>query len=153
VLAELIKDADPKQYAILLPKFQEHRERALALFSAELTKTAAFDWKDPPLDPAWSVPDPALVRQLESAHGLLAERFALCQALPQEQFVAVAEGLRRSGYRPIRLRPYRVGKEVHVAAVWNRDGRDWQMVWNLPAKEILERDADARAKGWIALDV
>src|SRR5207245_2141831 len=140
VLADLLADADLKQYATLFPLLQAQPERAVARLTEELAKTPGFDWKDAPLDPAWAAPDPALVRQVEAAGGLVAERFALCQALPLEQFEAVAAGLRRGGYRPIRLRPYAVAASgplagsaqkpasgplaatVQVAAVWTRDG-------------------------------
>src|SRR5262249_20312082 len=123
-LAELVKDADAKQYAVLWPRLQEHAERAAALMKPELTRTLAPPWNDPPLEPAWAAPDPALVGQIEGAHGLVAERFALCQTLPLPQFVAVTAGLSRSGFRPIRFRPYAAGRTVLVAAVWRRDGRD-----------------------------
>ncbi|MCI0463375.1 MAG: SUMF1/EgtB/PvdO family nonheme iron enzyme, partial [Gemmataceae bacterium] len=43
MLAELIKDADPKQYAVLWPRIQQHRERTIALMHQELAKTAATD--------------------------------------------------------------------------------------------------------------
>jgi formylglycine-generating enzyme required for sulfatase activity len=42
-LAELIKDADPKQYALLWPRLEKHRERAIDLMKQELTKTAAME--------------------------------------------------------------------------------------------------------------
>src|SRR5262249_30900569 len=42
-LAELVKDADPRQFAVLWPKLREHRERALTLMSQELARTPAPD--------------------------------------------------------------------------------------------------------------
>jgi formylglycine-generating enzyme required for sulfatase activity len=171
VLADLLADADPKQYATLWPRLEAHRERAMAVLSAELAKTAGFDWKDAPLDPAWAAPEPDLVRQLEAAEGMAQQRFAFCQALPLEQFDAMAGRLRRCGYRPVRLRPFAVatggppggssGKPtggppvatVQVAAVWTRDGRDWQAVHGLTAEEVRRQDAERRAAGFIPADV
>src|SRR5216683_3165334 len=42
-LAELVKDADFRQFAVLWPKLRQHRERAPALLSQELAKTPAPD--------------------------------------------------------------------------------------------------------------
>ncbi len=159
LLADLLKDADDQQYAKLWPKLLPYREQAIARMSAELARTLPPEWKDAPLDPAWATPDPALVRQLTDAHGLLAERFALCQTLPLERFNAVAEGLRRCGYRPIQFRPYHTGERTAepgrhlVAAVWTRDGRAAQWVQGVPAEEIRKHDAAWRQQGYVPVDV
>jgi serine/threonine protein kinase len=105
-LTDLLADADERQYTVLFPKVQAHRDRAVARLTAELDRALAPDWKDAPLDPAWAAPDAGLVRQVEAADGLVAERFALCQTLPLEQLDAVADGLAKSGYRLLNLRPY-----------------------------------------------
>jgi formylglycine-generating enzyme required for sulfatase activity len=99
----------------------------------------------------------------------VAKRFALCQALPLEQFDAVAGGLRRCGYRPVRLRPYAAATggppveakptggppiaTVQVAAVWTRDGRDGQAVHGLTAAEVRRQDGERRAAALIPADV
>src|SRR5262249_59670814 len=62
--------------------------------------------RDPPLDPKWEQPSAELVREIEEAGGVVAERFALCQALPLQRVQAVTEGLRAAGYRPVRVRPW-----------------------------------------------
>jgi formylglycine-generating enzyme required for sulfatase activity len=105
-LTELLLDADERQYAVLLPKVQAHRDRAVARLTAELDRALAPDWHDAPLDPSWGAADAARVRQVEGADGLVAERFALCQTLPLEDFDAVANGLAKSGYRLVQLRPF-----------------------------------------------
>ena len=48
-------------------------------------------------------------------------RFAFCQTLPIEHWKAVADALRESGYRPIRVRPFWNGTAVQLAAAtrWN----------------------------------
>jgi serine/threonine protein kinase/formylglycine-generating enzyme required for sulfatase activity len=171
VLADLLADAGAPAYALLFPRLERHRERAVGLLSAELLRTATWDWKDAPLDPAWAAPAPALVRQMEAAQGLVAERFAFCQALPLERFDSVAAGLRRAGYRPSRLRPYAVATggppvgswekltggppvaTVQVAAVWLRDGRACQAVHGRTAAEVRQQDAEQRAAGFIPADV
>src|SRR5262249_56469702 len=85
------------------------------------------DWGDPPLDKSWTKPDAALVGRIEAAGGLIAERFAFCQAMPLDEFLATAEALRPSGYRSVRFRPYADGPAGRLAAVWTRDGRKWRI--------------------------
>jgi formylglycine-generating enzyme required for sulfatase activity len=171
VLADLLVDGDERQYAVLFPKVQAHRDRAVARLRAELDRALAPDWKDTPLDPSWAAPGAALVRQVEAAEGLVAGRFALCQTLPLEQLDAVAEGLAKSGYRLVNLRPYSVATggppvaeaaaggppaatgRVQVAAVWMRDGQEARWAHGLTADEAGKRDADWRGKGLVPLDV
>src|SRR5208283_2591467 len=59
---------------------------------------------------------------------------------PLDEFLATAEALRRSGYRPIRFRPYADGKTLHVAAVWTRDGRNWRISSGMTADEVRQQD-------------
>jgi formylglycine-generating enzyme required for sulfatase activity/tetratricopeptide (TPR) repeat protein len=136
LLADLLMDADPRAYARLFPAAEQQAARALPIFQAELLKTADPDWNDRPLEPTWAKPDPALASRIESAQGLVADRFAFCQAMPLEEFRPVAEELWKSGYRPVRLRPYADGSTVQVAAVWARDGRNWRLALDLTADQI-----------------
>src|SRR5262249_17838924 len=139
VLAGLLMDADAGQFAALLPKVREHGKQAAALLRRELGRNpepaggrgAGFQ---PAGGEAGQMPAPRVVEEVEQARGMVAEHFALCQALPLGRFAAVAEALGRSGYRPVRFRPYVRASggltppaAVQVAAVWARDGRDWQM--------------------------
>jgi formylglycine-generating enzyme required for sulfatase activity/serine/threonine protein kinase/tetratricopeptide (TPR) repeat protein len=153
VLTDLIADADPKQFALLLPLLQRHREQALARLRRDIERSAAPDWQDRAPDPAWPQPDPALVQEIERADGLVSERFALVQTLALERSGPVLEALRRSGYRPVCYRPYNVGAAVQVAAVWTRDGRDWQLTQDLSAAAVRGSDAEWRTRGYVPLDV
>ncbi len=111
-LAELLMVADPKAYLEPLPGRREAgRNRSLPVFQAELAKKATYSWNDPPLDPSWTKPDATLVSRIESAQGILAERFAFCQTMPLDEFLTTAEALRKSGYRPVRFRPYADGQD------------------------------------------
>jgi hypothetical protein len=118
-----------------------------------LDKTLAPDWKDAPLDATWPAPDGALRRQVEASAGLVAERFALCQALPLEEVDALATGLGRSGYRLLQLRPYPAGPRVRAAALWVRDGQRVRWGQGLTAAEVNKQDAAWRAQGLVPLDV
>ena len=112
----------------LFPVAEKRAEQVLPVFQAELAKKATYSWNDPPLDPSWTKPDAALVSRIESAQGILAERFAFCQTMPLDEFLTTAEALRKSGYRPVRFRPYADGQ---VRA--GRGGLDprWSQLANL----------------------
>jgi serine/threonine protein kinase/formylglycine-generating enzyme required for sulfatase activity len=157
-LTDLILDADPRQYPQLLSKLLEHakagqRAGPLDRLGRELAKAPTPSWEDPPLGPAWGPLDQAVVREVHEAHGMVAERFALCQTLPLERFAAVAKALGRSGYRPTRVRPYRAGAAVQVAAVWARDGRDWKMALGATAEGARAEDAAWQKQGYCPVDV
>ena len=169
ILADLLLDADEKQYAVLYPKAKDQAE-CVALLHAQMDKKLHPQWNDLPLRPSWKEPDAELKNQVETVHGVLAERFAWCQTMPLDNFQRVAESLRRSGYRPTRFRPYvrsdrihavrssnRLAKSGHhellVAAVWTRDNRDWQLVYGLTAEEIRKRNAEYQEKEYQPIDV
>jgi serine/threonine-protein kinase len=151
-LARLVKDAQPYQFGMLLRELKAHRDLAVSVLSRELTRTAFPDWQDPPGE-GWRSPSPALVRRITAADGLVAERFALCQTLPLDQLVAVAEGLRPCGYRPVRVRPYQAGEALRVAVVWTRDGRDWRLIHGVRAAEVRRRDDAWCQEGFLPVDV
>ena len=153
VLADLLLDAEPKQFRALYPKLAAHRDEAIKLLNAELDRTLSSRWNDPDLEPSWATPDPTVAQQIKSAHGLLEQRFAFCQTMPLDDFIQVAEALRQSGYRPTRFRPYASKEGVNVAAVWTRDGREWQLLQGLTADEIRQRDEELRADDFIPVDV
>ena len=132
LLADLLMDADPKAYAASLPRRRAARRRRRCPCSRPSSPGRRHSpWNDPPLDPSWTKPDAALVSRIEGGQGLLAERFAFCQTMPLDEFLTTAEGLRKSGYRPVRFRPYADGQAVRVAAVWTRDGRNWRIASGL----------------------
>ena len=152
-LADLLMDADPKAYLSLFPLAQRHAEKTVPAFQAELGKTATFDWNDRPLEATWTTPGAALVARIEAAGGLLAERFAVCQTMPLDEFLATAEALRPSGYRPVRFRPYADGAITRVAAVWTRDARNWRLASGLTAEQVRNQDEKNRTQRFLPVDV
>ena len=111
-------------------------------------------WNDPALADSWTEVDATAKSQVEEAGGLVAERFAFCQTMPLDAFVATAEMLKGSGYRPTRLRPYADGRAVRVALVWARDGRNWLSASGLTAEQVRERDDELRRAGlYVPVDV
>lgn len=145
-LVDLINDAQPEQFHILFPALEKQRDKAIGLLAAELEKKAAPNWNEPPLDPAWGELPAEVVARIEGAEGLVAERFAFCQALPLKDFEPLAAEMGKCGYRPLRLRPYSTGERVSVSAVWRRDGLDWQVAHDLSADKLLARDKQFRAE-------
>ncbi len=153
LLADVVMDADEKQFAVLFPKLKGHGEGGTKPLLAEIDRQLQRQWTDPPLNSAWQKPDATLVQKIESAQGILVERFAFCQTMPLDDFAHVVETLWKSGYRPTRFRPYPVGTAVHVAAVWTRDGQDFRMAHGLSAEELAKRDANYRKKPFQPVDV
>jgi serine/threonine protein kinase len=155
-LADLLLDADDAQFAVLFPKLAEHADLGTKLLLdrlAELDLPLQPKWNDPPLDSLWTKPDAKLARKIEAAHGLLRERFGFCQTMPLEEFRAVANELRPSGYRPIRFRPYATDQNVLVAAVWTRDRQEWRLAHGLSAAEVHKQDDEYGKQSFHAVDV
>ena len=153
LIADLLMDSDIMAYAAFFPIAQRHEAKTLPLFQAEILKEPSYLWNDPPLDPSWTTSDPTLTGKIESAQGMLTERFAFCQTMPLDEYVKVAEALRHSGYRPTRFRPSTDGKTLRVAVVWTRDGLPWRIVRNRSADEIRQTDERSRKEGYLPVDV
>ena len=145
--------ADPKPYSILFPIAQRQPPRFLPLFQAEINKKATYQWNDPPLDASWTQPDPTWKTRIESAQGLLDDRFAFCQTMPLDEFLTTVGALRKSGYRPVRFRPFADGQAVKVAAVWARDGRSWRFSSGLSRDQIRETDDKNKNDQFLPVDV
>jgi formylglycine-generating enzyme required for sulfatase activity/tetratricopeptide (TPR) repeat protein len=105
-LTELIVAADAVSDKSLFPVLQQHQTIAVKKLEAVLAHRLEPDWKDAPLDPLWTEPSPAIRAQIESAHGMITERFSYCLDMPLAKFLELAETLRASGYRPTRVRPW-----------------------------------------------
>ena len=177
MLAELVKDADETQFAIVFSRLQEHGKAAIPLLESELQRTLTPDWQDPPLSDDWRPVEPLLVTQIEAAKGLLTERFAFCQSMPLDQFPAICEALRASGYRPTRVRPYlsllplaggavsaasaqpgptqadRPDEGVYAAAIWTRDEKSWQLQPAVTKNELSGPATPATQDGLVLQDV
>jgi formylglycine-generating enzyme required for sulfatase activity len=152
-LGGLLMEADAKQFARLWAKFAALGEAASRPLNEELNKTLEHRWKDPPLEPSWKAAGADLVGLIEGSGGWVDERFALCQTMPLEEFVKVADGLRPCGYRPVHMRPYRHDSRVVVAAIWARDGRDWHLSTGLSVTEIAKEKDRNQKEGYGPADV
>ncbi len=151
--ANLLLEADPTAYAACFGIIQYGEPLVLPLFQAELARKLTLSWNDPALDPSWITPKAALAGKIESAQGMLTERWAFCQSMPMDEFVEAAEALRPSGFRPTRFRPYADGKSLRVAAVWTRDGRPWRLAHDQSADQLRQTDERNRKEGYLPVDV
>ena len=151
-LAELIFEAQPKQFVALYDEFAAQGNKALALVDAELQRKAA-SWKDSPLDSTWTKLTGEVTQTIQQAQGLVTDRFAFCQTLPLEELAPLTEKLRKSGYRPLRLRPYAHNGSVQVAAAWTRDGRDFRLMTGQSVEAIQKVDEEQRLAGFTVVDV
>ncbi len=150
MLADLLPDADEKQFAVLLPKLQDHDRRVAAgALQSALDERVGDLWKDGPLDPSFSPLDPTLVQTVEAADGMLDQRFGFCQTMRLDELTDLAEKLKVSGYRPIALCPYGVGKAARIAAVWTRDGREFRLIYGATAAEVQQQDAQCQQDGFV----
>jgi len=153
LLADLLLAAEPKPFAILYPIADRQSTEILPLLAAEINKKLTPTWNDPPLDPSWSEPSADLKGRIERAQGMCLLRLAFCQTMPLEDFRAAALNLGKSGYRPLRFRPYADFPVVRVAAVWARDGRPWCMSSGLTAEEVRLEDKRNRQDKRLPVDV
>lgn len=154
-LTDLLLDANEDQFVVLFPELEQHAEAAIPLLNGVLQQEIVFDWQDAPLDANWIKPAQEIVDKIKGADGLIAERFAICQTMPLDEFLRVADELRNSGYRPLQFRPFPIGKSksIHIVAVWKRDGRDWKLAHNASAETIRERDSELGEQGFRPMDV
>jgi serine/threonine protein kinase/formylglycine-generating enzyme required for sulfatase activity len=149
----LLKSADLRSAAVLVPVLMKHEREARAGLEAELQNTLTPDWKDAPLKSDWSTPEESLLQAIQTGHGLIDTHFAFCQTMALADFLRVADRLRPCGYRPFCVRPYADGDTVRVAAVWTRDGGIWELLPDASAAEIGARDLLLRQKGYAPVDI
>jgi formylglycine-generating enzyme required for sulfatase activity len=149
MLFGLLLDADAGQHALLRPLLARHKEQAVARMRAELDRRPDY-WEDGPLAEPWKAPDQAIVAEVEKRGGIVAERWALCQALLINRLAATTQALGQAGYRPVSVRPWR---RAHVALVWARDGVEWKLEHGLTLEALKRRDAGHQKAGLIPADV
>ncbi len=154
-LVELVKDADEKQFEILLQALTKLpvRTNVVAALENELTRRLSPRWPAARADDGPAV-DPALRRVVEQeGQGLVTEAFAFCQTLPCDAFRAAAAVLKAAGYRPLCVRPYATPQGVLTAAAWVRDGRPSRWKEGKSVSEIRALDKKYQGEGYWPVDV
>jgi serine/threonine protein kinase/formylglycine-generating enzyme required for sulfatase activity len=152
----LLESLHLSRRAALLTKLEKIGAPAIPFLEAQLARRVEdvrADWNDPPEAAEWPAPDPILARRISAADGAISEHSAFCLTLPLEDFGALAKGLASAGYRPARVRPYRDLDRVRVAAVWDRDGRDFQFDPALTETEAREQIAGERMEKELLIDL
>jgi formylglycine-generating enzyme required for sulfatase activity len=153
-LAELAMTADARHHALFADAIRgPNRAAVVSRLRAELARTIDPDWQDPPLKAGWEPVSAATLSAIEGAQGMVRDRFAFVQTLPLEAFEPLAQALARSGYRPVRVRPYVADGRVRAGAVWKRDDVAWKFGSGLTAGEVRTRDDELRAAGFQPADV
>ena len=143
LLIELLKDADPQQYDIVMPRLRNHATEAAgaltSLFEADRTYGPEYNAE--------------LSAVFEAASGMLHEHFAYCNTMGFSEFLRIAETIRPFGYRPVRCRPYNESGEIRVAAVWRRDFISWWLGHGLSPECLANTDAAWKSCGYSPVDV
>ena len=121
------------------------RDEAVAYLQAELRSGG---YREQGRGLLWGTVEPLLADELVMANGVLTRRFAFCQSMPLDKFQEVAGRLGKSGYRPVRVRPYGFHEQTLVAAIWYRDFRDWEVTL-----EASREDIDGQLAGFVLVDV
>jgi formylglycine-generating enzyme required for sulfatase activity len=152
LLVDLLMDAAPEAYSELLPIVREKHVETLPLLRAEIGKEATREWNESSGDASWKELDAKAKNSIESACGIVGDRFAFCQTMLLDDFIAIAEGLRKSGYRPSRFRPYADKPVVRVAAVWVQDGRKWRIAHDQTKEQVSRQTELDRTDGFVAVD-
>jgi Tetratricopeptide repeat/AAA ATPase domain/Bacterial tandem repeat domain 1 len=152
-IADLILDCRASSLEIFMKQI-EATPHVVDYLREFLKKRATYEWKDTADERPWPQPDlKTLQKRFESGSGIVNDRFAFCQTMLLDEFLEVAKQMKPSGYRPTRLRPYRDGSIVRVAAVWERDNRGWEFAVSMTKEEILEKNRAMRSRSFVPVDV
>ena len=146
-LAELLMVSDPKAYLSFFPIAERQRQKDLASVPSRACQESHVLLERSAARSTWTKPDASLVSRIESAQGILAERFAFCQTMPLDEFLTTAEALRQSGYRPTRFRPYAEGKSFGWRRSGLRDGRPWRLAHDLSAERSARPTSGTARRG------
>jgi serine/threonine protein kinase/formylglycine-generating enzyme required for sulfatase activity len=153
LLAELIQVADGPMFETILARLGPHGERAIAPLTRALSQEVEATVGAPTHKTHWRRPGRASVVEADRAQGLVLEDCAICQTMELDRFDGFAQSLRPAGYRPVRVRPFDEGGIIRVAAVWVRDGRDWQVLLGAGPEKVAATDAECRGLGYEPVDI
>ncbi|MCE9566699.1 MAG: SUMF1/EgtB/PvdO family nonheme iron enzyme [Planctomycetes bacterium] len=152
-LAEMAMTVDARHHKLFAEAVKQKSGAVVPVLKAELAKVVVPDWHDSPLNPTWKEVAAETVKQIETAEGLVHDRFAFVQAIPLAEFESLANVLTPSGYRPVRVRPYVTDGRVMIAAVWQRDGVAWKFLSGADAEAVRRKDDHLRLDGFQPVDV
>jgi formylglycine-generating enzyme required for sulfatase activity len=155
LLADAVANTGQLEAKILVPALGNLGNKGVEALEKILKTEPSVDWQDIPLDPSWKAVSEDVRKSIEQAHGMIAERFAMVQDMPLEQFLSVAEELRQSGYRPTRVRPWilenQESPQTLIASIFYRDGGAWKIDAGLKKSDI-PAGSDYAEKDALVLD-
>ncbi|MEZ6130239.1 MAG: protein kinase [Planctomycetaceae bacterium] len=151
-LSNLILDANPVQFEVVLPYLQKNRAKCIPLLKQILAKNVEAKWDDVDRS-SFAEPDATDQQIIKSASGVLTADFAFCQNMPLATFREFARQLSPKGYRPICFRPFEGDSGILVAAAWTRDGRPWDINDGASAEKLNADNEAGMAEGKWPVDV
>ena len=155
-LVDLVIMADAPSDRALFPVLKKHLDVAVKRFESILDRSAKPNWHDGPLDKNWVEPDAMILASIESAHGIIGERFAYVVDMPMDKFIDVAEKLRTNGYRPTRVRawnPEPPASAAQISAIWRRDNKRWHLEFKMDKSALPAIDKNAEKDGLLLDDI
>ncbi len=155
LLTRVVLDADPATDKILFPLLFPLRDEAVSHFHKVLDRSLYPEWLEGQIDARWQEPTEAIKSRLEAGRGGITDRFAYCLDISLDDLLALAELLRASGYRPIRMRPH-VGDDTDnpkMSAVWVRDGIRWVVHTSVTSEALPKPDVTAERTGLLLAEL
>ena len=152
-LSELILDANPERFRILIGDLHDNPKDAITQLTAELERLPQPLWNDPPAETFPIEPSPAALKTIETAHGIITPQSAFCQTLPLSEFQPLSAALSAAGYRPTCLRPYAYDGALLAAVAWTRDGRPWKVALHKSSQMITDENSTLRPLGFLPADL
>lgn len=89
---------------------------------------------------------------IQAAGGLSSADGMFVQSLPQQEFDELNRNLQDAGYAVTSVRPWRNGDELLVAAVWEADSAEREILWGLKLEQIEAEDQETQEKGMFPVD-
>ncbi|MHB8973099.1 MAG: bifunctional serine/threonine-protein kinase/formylglycine-generating enzyme family protein [Pirellulaceae bacterium] len=151
LLVDLIAEAAPRQFVVLLDPLQDQAHAAEPFLRDALNRPLVRRWPDSSAE--WGQPPSETVAEIEHAEGNITPSFAFCQTLGMAASERVIGSLTTAGYRLSHLRPYATPTGTQVAAVWLRDGRECRWVGDCTSEQLRAKNQELAEAGFGAADV
>ncbi len=142
-LYERLLDSSEEQFPLLLSALHRHDRQLPERLARELELHAQIQ-KD--------VEPPAL-EVIAQSQGLATRGSVFCQTMPLAVFPDISRELAKSGFGPIRFRPFSRAGTTLVAAIWSRSNHEVKWLQGLRADEVVREDERMRDSGWEPIDV
>lgn len=164
-LTELLIDSDERSLATLFPILKDCGPAAAESLREVLKRSTQQEWPESPINPDWPSLSDSVTETISASDGLAHERFAFALSVPWDDFQNLSNQMNTSGYRPVRVRPYRQvsasspddqtqsNPPVLVAAAWTRDGKRWELQSDLAIAQLPDPDSPAAKDGLVPIDL